>query len=242
MKNQKGDLKIYGSGGSSGGVFNNVIIRGSGSVNGDVECDTLKISGSGDINGSVKATFINVSGSGDIEGNIDAEDIVLKGSGNVQGEIICKTLKIQGSADIGGNVSAEEISIFGSGDINGNCEAEIFNAKGGFDIGGLLNAGEIYIEIGGRCRVKEIGGERIEVRKSSSTGLESLLKSLFMKKGELISDVIEGDDIYLEYTKADVIRGKNVHIGPGCEINKVEYMNEIEISKECTVKDTIKLD
>lgn len=242
MKNQKGSLKIYGSGGSSGGVFNDVVIRGSGDVNGDVECDTLKISGSGDINGSVKATFINVSGSGDIEGNIAAEDIVLNGSGNVQGEVTCKTLKIRGSANIGGNVSTEEISIFGSGDINGNCEAEIFNAKGGFDIGGLLNAGEIYIEIGGRCRVKEIGGERIEVRKASSTGIESLLKAFFMKKGELISDIIEGDDIYLEYTKANVVRGKNIHIGHGCEINKVEYMNEIEISKESIVKDTIKLD
>lgn len=242
MKNAKGNLKIYGSGGSSGGVFNDIVISGSGDVNGDVECATLRISGSGDINGNVKAGLIKVSGSGDIEGNVDAEDIILNGSGDIQGEVKCKTLKIRGSSDIGSDVSAEEISIFGSGDIAGNCEAEIFNAKGGFDIDGLLNAGEINIEIGGKCRVKEIGGDRIEVRKSNSTELEGLLKSLFMKKGELISEVIEGDDIYLEYTKADVIRGKNIYIGPGCEIDRVEYMNELEISKECNVKDTVKLD
>ncbi len=259
MKNQKGDLKIYGSGGAPGGVFKDVVISGSGGVNGDIECNNLKISGSGDIKGSVDAVSIKVSGSGDIEGNVkaesikvsgsggmegnvDVEDIILTGSGDIKGDLNCKILKIFGSADIGGNVSSDEVSIFGSGDIGGNCESEIFNANGSFGIGGLLNAGEIHIEIGGKCRVKEIGGERIEVKKSSSNVLDGILKALFMKKGELISEVIEGDDIYLEFTKADVVSGKNVYIGRGCEINKVEYMNEIKVSKECTVKEKIKLD
>ena len=41
----------------------------------------------------------------------------------------------------------------------------------------------------------------------------------------LITDIIEGDEIYLEYTKAKIIRGNNVELGPGCEIELIEYKN-----------------
>lgn len=242
MENKKGNLKISGSGSSPGGVFNDVSINGSGNINGDVECSILKISGSGDVHGNVKAVMVKINGSGDIEGSVEAEDISLNGSGDIEGSVNCKTLKINGSGDIGSDVSADEVKIMGSGGINGNCEAEIFNSQGGFKINGLLNAGEINIEINGRCSVKEIGGERIQVRNAMNSTLGSLLKLFSSNAGKLTSDVIEGDDIYLESTIADVVRGKNVYIGPGCVVGKVEYINEIKISNESKVNDTVKFD
>ena len=36
------DLKIYGQGSTSGGKFKNVIIKGSGQIKGDMECNNLE--------------------------------------------------------------------------------------------------------------------------------------------------------------------------------------------------------
>ena len=54
---------------------------------------------------------------------------------------------------------------------------------------------------------------------------------------ELVADIIEGDDIYLENTHAKVVRGNNITLGPGCEIAFVEYKNDFKQDKEATVGD-----
>jgi hypothetical protein len=41
--------------------------------------------------------------------------------------------------------------------------------------------------------------------------------------------MIEGDEILLENTKADVVRGKNVQIGKGCEIGLLEYQDSYKL-------------
>ncbi|MGB7969017.1 MAG: polymer-forming cytoskeletal protein [Methanobacterium sp.] len=48
------DLKIYGQGSTSGGKFKNVIIKGSGQIKGDMECNNLKIYGDGQFDGNLK--------------------------------------------------------------------------------------------------------------------------------------------------------------------------------------------
>ena len=39
---------------------------------------------------------------------------------------------------------------------------------------------------------------------------------------------IEGDDVDLEYTQADVVRGRRVRIGEGCSIGRVEYSESLD--------------
>ncbi|MCL6576409.1 hypothetical protein [Kyrpidia sp.] len=39
-------------------------------------------------------------------------------------------------------------------------------------------------------------------------------------------ETIEGDDIYLENTRARVVRGTRVQIGPGCQIGLLEYSED----------------
>lgn len=51
-------------------------------------------------------------------------------------------------------------------------------------------------------------------------------KTLFpfgKEEGRLEASVIEGNEIFLENTKADFVRGRFIHIGSGCEIKHVEY-------------------
>jgi cytoskeletal protein CcmA (bactofilin family) len=254
------DLKISGSGSAGGGRYNKVKISGSGEVNGHVECNELHTSGASKINGNVKAEEIITSGSSKITGDVESGLIRTSGSSKIGGDVWSKELKtsgstkiegnlrteeveISGSANIGGNVNAEAVKVSGSMEIGGDCQSERFSASGMFRIGGLLNGDEIEIQIGGNCRVREIGGEKIKVRKNSRDifGIEWLIKTMFMYKGELAVDSVEGDDIQLEMTRAKVVRGNNIIIGEGCDIETVEYTGTLNIVDGGTVKDQRKV-
>jgi cytoskeletal protein CcmA (bactofilin family) len=211
MEEKLVDMKISGSGKISGGKYNEVKISGSAKVEGDIECYTYKCSGSSSANGNVKAETVGISGSTKITGDVNARKV-----------------KISGSSDIGGGLHTEDIQISGSVSIDGDCEAENFNARGGFKIGGLLNAGNIDIEMYGSCRVKDIGGENIKVRLGKGHFFVKML-NLFMNSNGLEANTIEGDDVFLENTTAKIVRGNNVTIGDNCNIETVEYRNEINI-------------
>jgi cytoskeletal protein CcmA (bactofilin family) len=233
-----GDIKISGSGTSGGGKYNEVIISGSGKINGDIECVEFKTSGSSKVIGNLKAETIKISGSARIEGNIEATEMKVSGSSHVTGQVKSQLLKISGSTHIEGSLYGEEIIIMGSAHIEKNCEAESFKASGNFKIQGLLNAGQVNIRIGGNCSVQEIGGEHIEVKVNplENSFFKKVIDKMFNSKGELTTESIEGDEIYLENTNAKIVRGNNVTIGEGCNIGLIEYSGEINVSSDSIVK------
>ncbi|AKA69239.1 polymer-forming cytoskeletal protein [Clostridium scatologenes] len=222
------DMKISGSGKISGGKYNEVKISGSAKVEGDIECYNYKCSGSSIASGNVKAETVGISGSTKITGDLDTDEITVSGSSSILGNVDARKVKISGSTDIGGSLHTEDIQISGSVSIDGDCEAENFHARGGFKIGGLLNAGNIDIEMYGSCKVKDIGGENIKVRLGRGHFFVKML-NLFMNNKGLEASTIEGDDIFLENTTAKIVRGNNVTIGDNCNIQTVEYRNEINI-------------
>ena len=209
MKQNCRDLKIYGQGSSSGGKFKKVIIQGSGHIKGDIECTNLK-----------------VYGEGQFEGNVKVEDIVnIKGKTDFNGEIKAKNFKIQGEVQVKGEIFADYTNITGNITTDKDFNAEIFKLEGGFTINGLLNADNIKINIYWPCKVNEIGCSEITVKKDvkiSFLGIKDMIKPLSKNK-ILTADIIEGDLIYLENTNAKIVRGNNVTIGTGCEIELVEY-------------------
>lgn len=227
MEDQLSNIKISGSGKVGGGKYNEVRISGSAKIEGDIDCSEYKCSGSSTAKGNVKAKIVGISGSTKIEGNLNTEEITVSGSSNILGSVVAQKVKISGSSEIGGSLHTEDIQISGSTSIDGDCEAENFHARGGFNIGGLLNAGNIEIEMYGRCKVKEIGGETINVKLGSSH-IFSRMINFFTDNGRLVTGVIEGDDIYLEYTDAKMVRGNNITIGPNCNIEVVEYRNDVK--------------
>lgn len=130
--------------------------------------------------------------------------------------------------------------------VGGDLEAEIFRASGGFDIRGLLSADRIEIHPGGRCRVKEIGGARIDIRRYGSRDHSGLLDSLLRALssawgGGLEAELIEGDEIYLENTRADVVRGKQIEIGPHCKIGLIEYSESLKVHDNSDVGQQTKI-
>ena len=234
-----GDIKISGSGTACGGKYNKVSISGSGKINGDLDCVVFKTSGSSKVIGNLKSDTIKISGSTNIEGNVEAEEINVSGSSHIIGNVKSQSIIINGSTHIVGNLYGEEVSITGSVNIEKDCEVEHFKASGGFKIQGLLNAGEVIINLGGKCIVKEIGGEHIEVRSGivDSFFFKKVIDKMFNSRGELTTELIEGDEIYIENTNAKIVRGNNVTIGDGCKIGLIEYRGEINISSESIVKE-----
>jgi cytoskeletal protein CcmA (bactofilin family) len=242
-KSNRRDIKIAGSGSSGGGIYNNVIISGSGKINDDLDCVCFKSSGSSKIFGNLKANSIKISGSAQIEGNVEVEDIRISGSSHLLGDVKSQSMRINGSTHIGGSLYAEEVTIQGSARIDKNCEAESFKASGSFKIQGLLNAVQVIIKLGGNCAAKEIGGEHIEVKLNifDNSFVKKVIDKIFNTRGELTTELIEGDEIYIQNTNAKIVRGNNITIGEGCNIGLIEYKGELIISDESIVKDKKKI-
>jgi cytoskeletal protein CcmA (bactofilin family) len=245
MESQKRyDLIISGVGNSAGGVFNNLHVNGKGKISGDVDCLDFAINGVGSVEGSVKTKAGKISGKATIKGDIQLDEFKVSGLANIGGSVAVQDAMFEGMVGINGNVAAQSVENKGAITVKGDCNSEVFVSKGAFDIGGLLNAGVIDISLFGPCKVKEIGGEKIEVNMGDVFSLRRLIKSIFPSIGintGLCTEAIEGDDIFLEYTKAKVVRGNHVIIGPGCEIELVEYKGRFEKSDKSIVVDNKKL-
>lgn len=244
VKEQRNDLRINGNGSTSGGKYNDVVINGMGKVNGDLECSSFRCNGESKISGSVKTTSAKIHGSTSIKGNLKSDEIKISGYTGIGGSVDSKSVLVAGQADIGGSLSTDDIEIKGAVKAKGDCSAENFVSHGAFTIDGLLNAGQIEIKLYGPCKAKEIGGETITVKKGNAFILKDLVKSIFSTfdiANNLTADVIEGDDVTLEYTNAKIVRGNNVSVGEGCQIDLVEYRKSFNKSDSSKVKENKKI-
>ncbi|HET7657991.1 MAG TPA: hypothetical protein VFK37_06840 [Bacillales bacterium] len=227
------NLKITGSGSSSGGLYEKVAVVGEGAILDDLDCLGCKTQGTSRFSGDVKCGSFHVSGTAEVEGRMRAELMKIFGEAKIVGDATVKEARIRGSVETKAGLTAESIDLRGLVAVEGNCEAEEFAGKGGFRIGGLLNAGVLEMKLKFPSSAREIGGERIHIERDRLPfGLNKMWKS-----GKLEVDTIEGDDIDIEFTTAKIVRGNRVRIGPGCEVDVVEYKNHIDISPESHIKE-----
>jgi len=246
MNDEKRSASLAGSGKLSGGDYTRVSISGAGKVSGDLKAEALKISGAGKVEGKTEALQIAVSGSGAFAGDVVSDEMRVSGAARIDGVAKVKELKCSGSYRVKDGISAEYVKISGVLRVGGDVEADLFKASGGFEIEGLLSADKLEIRPGGRCYAREIGGERIDVRRGGHRERGILLDGLvrmFSGRGtaELKANVIEGDEIHLEDTTAEVVRGKRIEIGPGCRISAVEYSERLDVHPDAEVKDQKKV-
>ncbi|MFL6561039.1 MAG: cytoplasmic protein, partial [Bacillus sp. (in: firmicutes)] len=82
------------------------------------------------------------------------------------------------------------------------------------------------------------GGQTITVKAKGSL-VGNLLKTFF--KPQLEVELIEGDKIELENTIAKIVRGKQVRIGPNCQIGLVEYTEDFLTDKKAVVTENRKV-
>ncbi|MEH7012560.1 cytoplasmic protein [Neobacillus niacini] len=231
------NLTINGSGNYPGGQYDKISIRGDGTINTDVECSAFHIFGTSEALENLKTGSVKVFGEAEVKGNMESDEMLIMGTMAVGGRAALKKMKILGTLDVGENLTGDEANIKGTIAVGGDVEYETFESSGGFEIKGLLNADKINISLRfGQSFAEEIGGGMITVKKKSNSFLP------FGKEtGILTAKVIEGDIVYLENTKADIVRGKKVKIGTGCQIGTVEYTNELTQDQSSTIKTKTKL-
>ena len=240
------DIKIVGDNTSAGGLFNHVSVVGNGIFNSSVDCAYIKTTGDCTINGDLKTASGVVAGSIAIKGSLSAGIFKVAGNMTVDDNTSIKNLITHGNVTINGNISSEKIDANGYFTVEGNCNSDVFKSNSiVLKLNGLLNADDIDIYIYGNNFVKEIGGEKIMIKRGSESIFKrlKLIKSMIYDvcKGNLTTDVIEGDEIYLEYTTAKAVRGKNVTIGRGCNIELVEYVDNFNQHNDSFIRESKKI-
>ncbi|MFD0675060.1 bactofilin [Cohnella sp. GCM10027633] len=214
------DLKIMGESTSNGGRFRNVRITGECVFHGDVDCTKLACTGNATVQGNLRAEELKLTGRCDL-GSIDA--------GIVTG---------RGELAVSSRLRGEHIKFTGHIEVDGDCEAGALEVGGAFTVNGLASAERLELRMYGPCRAKEIGGGTITVKRSRASTLVHLFSP--DSAGDLTADSIEGDEVSLQHTKAGIVRGNRVTIGPGCEIGRVEYAKTLDIHKNAKVGEVIR--
>ncbi|KAB2333254.1 cytoplasmic protein [Cytobacillus depressus] len=227
---EKQNLVINGSGSYGGGAYHKIKIHGEGTITADFHCDTFKTYGTSSALKSGEARKFTIFGETVIHGNLTCEEMKIFGTANVGGSAIIEKASVFGTLDVGESFQGEEANIKGSLSVKGDTEFEKFNSTGNFHIGGLLNADSIQISLRfDTSKADEMGGNKITVKKKSA------IFPFFKGEGTLEARMIEGDEISLENTKADIVRGRTVVIGTGCDIKLVEYESKLTVDKDSTI-------
>ncbi|MEI4620330.1 cytoplasmic protein [Bacillus cereus] len=229
---KQNSLTLNGSGSSSGGAYNKVKIRGEGTISNDVSCNEFKAYGTSDVRGDMTAKSYIVYGDSEVQGSLHAEYLKVYGNTQVQRDCHINKTKIRGMLEVNGKLSGNFVDIKGGLTVKEDIEVEELLLVGGLENEGLLNAENINIILRYEgSKVREIGGKKITVRKKAR------FIPFTSHTGNLQTSIIEGDDIYLEHTVAEIVRGNNVTIGPGCEISVVEYHTSFNQKRRSVVKE-----
>lgn len=196
----------------------------------------VNVEGIGKVGGG-RYKDVNVEGITTILDSIDAENIAAEGTLKVNGNITCTNISCEGMAVFNGSIDAKEhIEFEGVIKVCGNVQGKSIDVEGVLNMDGLLSADSISFEVSRSCNISEIGGSNVKIENNSFHKI-----GLFKRKVKVNCKVIEGDNIYLENVECDVVRGKNITIGPGCIIDKIEYSMNIDIDKSSTVMNSIRL-
>jgi cytoskeletal protein CcmA (bactofilin family) len=206
-------------------------IVGSGVVSGNpVRTVEFKSAGSARVQGSLIAEVAKIAGTCTFEGDVQVEQFRSAGSVRILGSLKAESVEASGSLQVDGSVQAEEISSSGSLQIKGAVESEKFHSGGSIRLDSGLKAEEVRIDLGGTSHVSTVEGESIQVK---ATG------GFFRVRGDLKAERIEGEDIELEATTANLVKGENVIIGPLCKIDTVEARKlVVHESSEVRVRQT----
>ncbi len=235
---ERKNASISGAGKLSGGVYDTVKVAGSGKIEGNVDANQISTAGACKIEGNVKAKRMKTAGACKIIGDVQVGELKTAGSCAVEGRVEADSLESAGSQTILKGVTAKAIEIAGGWKVGGDVEADRFTAKGSINISGLLSADEVHLELGGRSKVREIGGGRIAVKRSNQGWFTFI--GLGWGSGSLEVETIEADEIYLEATKAQTVRGKRITIGEDCRIERVEYEESLQVDESAEVKERVK--
>lgn len=232
----KNDIFINGTGSCGGGVFDTARINGAGKFTSNVECDDFNCNGTGKVHGDLIAKEAEIKGTCGFSGNVSANELEVDGAVKIARNVNVSKMNVNGSIVIGADLSSENIRVDGECKVSGNvesiclnlqgilkaenCECEKFTGTGKVNINGLLTAEEIDLKLFWNSTIHEVGGHKVKIEPAEKMVMKLIAKFI---KPKLKVDVIEADEVSITYTKAKIVRGANVWLGDGCEVDLIEY-------------------
>ncbi len=171
-----------------------------------------------------------IDGMSSISGDLTCDSMEVDGVCKINGNVRVKYMfEMDGVCNIAGDLDAEDVDFGGRMNITGNMSAEKVRVEGSLTVNRTLNAGELDLKFQGQARAKEVVGGKIRIHLRTGTG-------------HFQAELIEGDEIDIERSRVDTIRGGRVAIGKGCAVGKVEYRDELTLHPKAVVKEKVKLD
>ncbi|MGD6877430.1 polymer-forming cytoskeletal protein [Bacillus infantis] len=236
-----GKLSINGIGSSDGGSYDKVCINGKGTVNGNIECRIFDCNGSGQFDGDVLSSEkAKINGNAAIAGSFSGATLSIDGSAGFSGNVAAADeIKVNGKGRIGGKLASRKIIVNGRLTAGGSVETEEFISEGQFIIGSHLAAESIKSFIMGECKVQEMRGRSILIRKKKDNPLRGLLQSFFPSRLE--AALIEGEEIHLENTNVKMVRGNHIVIGENAIADTVEYTGSLKFEGNGTALESRKI-
>lgn len=235
-----GDFRGSGSSVIDGGCYNRINVSGACKVSSDLVCRELRCSGSFKALGGVDCNgSVHVSGAFHCEKDLIAGRFSGSGSAKVLGSMSCGAFTSSGGLQVGKNLKGTEIRSSGGLRVGGDVEADSFSSTGCIHVDGMINAEQVHIRLWDKCSAGSIGGSKVLVTRDPATGfLSGILRNSF---GGLTCDSIEGDEVDLTAVKAQVVRGADVVIRIGCDIDQVEYTGTCTIEDSARVGNCVKV-
>jgi cytoskeletal protein CcmA (bactofilin family) len=211
-------------------AFPKIQLVGTISISGFVSCDELVIQPTAFENNRV------------VVGGIDAQ----------------KTFKCDGDCTVKHGVKAKEnIDVKGTFQVGETVSCKEFKGSGVMNVGGKFKAETISITLqSGSSTFDEIEGSKVEIqadeellkeeeeRKKSLEGRGALsLVSSFAGRRPGTANILElsADEINISYCNVRTLRGSNIKIGPGCEIQNCEFDGQVERHPDSKIEQLLDL-
>lgn len=235
------DFNLNGFGNIPTGEYENININGMSKFTADIKAKNISIAGIANGTGAIYAKDILINGTYKQSGMIEANKLMVNGMSNIDGPCNIKSIIVAGRTKFNKSVIFNDVVINGSLIVKGDFEGNKFISNGKISIDGLLSADDIEFRLNFASNVKEIGGEKIVVKKDCNVVFKSKnsvgsIITKFIKDIRLQVQIIEGDNITLEFTTAKKVCGNNIIIGEGCIIDEVICSGNLTIHPNSIVK------
>ena len=235
-------LRVSGSCHIPGGHYDTVQGSGSIRIEGNVTANTFHTSGSIRGHGALKTKTFRASGSTRLQGSVEVGEGSCSGSFHVDGGLrVLSQLTLSGSSQISGGLAGEKVRGSGALSIGEEVSLEEITWSGSVRCPGLISADWIDLNVQGRSEVGELAGAKIRVATDNAGNIFRWLSFGGSTNAGLTVAEVSGDEVTLEVTEAQVVRGDRVVIGPGCRIDRVEYRQSLEIHPSSVVNKSIQL-